>query len=63
MLPNFLGIGVPRGGTTWLHELLSSHSEVYMPTQRKEIHYFDRFYDRGSSWYEDFFPSDEALSL
>ena len=25
MLPTFLGIGVPRAGTTWLYELLASH--------------------------------------
>ena len=40
-LPTFLGIGVPRGGTTWLHKLLISHPVVYMPTRRKEIRFFD----------------------
>lgn len=63
MLPNFLGIGVPRAGTTWLHELLSSHPQVYVPTQRKEIHYFDRYYDRSLDWYERFFPGDEDSNM
>jgi hypothetical protein len=58
-LPTFLGIGVQRGGTTWLHELLTSHPDIYVPTRRKEIHFFTLYYERGLSWYEDFFPPDE----
>jgi hypothetical protein len=58
-LPTFLGIGVPRAGTTWLHTLLAGHPEVCLPTQRKEVRFFDRHYDRGLEWYETFFcPQD-----
>ncbi len=56
--PTFLGIGVPRSGTTWLHEILQSHPEVYVPKYRKEIRFFDENYDRGVDWYKKFFPSD-----
>lgn len=60
-LPTFLGIGVPRGGTTWLHTWLASHPDVCMPTSRKEIRFFDRHFDKGLDWYQEFFcPSDEA---
>jgi len=60
-LPNFLGIGVQRGGTTWLHTLLASHPDVFMPTRRKEIRFFEQYYDRGLEWYSTFFPPpDEA---
>jgi len=61
-LPTFLGIGVPRAGTTWLHTLLAGHPDVYLPTQRKEIRFFDRYYERGMEWYETFFcpPEDAA---
>jgi hypothetical protein len=60
-LPTFLGIGVPRGGTTWLHTLLNSHPNVYMPTRRKEVRFFDRYYERGLGWYETFFcPPEHA---
>jgi hypothetical protein len=60
-LPTFVGIGVARGGTTWLHTLLSGHRSVYMPTERKEVRFFDRNHDRGLEWYETFFcPSAEA---
>lgn len=62
-LPNFLGIGVARGGTTWFHSLLASHPDVYMPTQRKEIRFFDEYYDYGVEWYKKFFPpSDLAMN-
>ena len=59
-LPTFVGIGVARGGTTWLHTLLSGHPDVYMPTRRKEVRFFDRNHDRGLDWYETFFcpPAD-----
>lgn len=57
-LPTFLGIGAPRSGSTWLHELLASHPDVFVPTRRKEIRFFDRNYDRGLQWYEKFFPAD-----
>lgn len=61
-LPNFLGIGVQRGGTTWLHTLLSSHPDVYMPTRRKEIRFFEQYYERGLEWYSAFFPSPEEAA-
>jgi len=53
-LPNLIGIGVPRAGTTWLYQLLASHPDVYMsPT--KEIHFFDWHYSKGEKWYRQFF--------
>jgi hypothetical protein len=58
-LPAFLGIGVPRAGTTWLNTLLASHPDVYTPTLRDEINFFDHYYERGLSWYETLFPKPE----
>ncbi|MGH3065770.1 MAG: sulfotransferase family protein [Gaiellaceae bacterium] len=58
-LPTFLGVGVPRAGTTWLHSLLASHPDVYMPSRRKEIRFFDRHFSEGLGWYEEFFCSDD----
>jgi hypothetical protein len=59
-LPTFLGIGVPRAGTTWLHTLLSGHPDAYLPTRRKEVRFFDRHFDRGLEWYEGFFSPPEG---
>lgn len=61
-LPTFLGIGVPRAGTTWLHAMLDTHPQVYVPRRRKEIHYFDMYYERGVDWYRDFFPSGAQVN-
>jgi hypothetical protein len=58
-LPNFLVIGAQRAGTTLLHRILERHPEVFVPYRRKEIHYFDLYFDRGVSWYQSFFPSLE----
>lgn len=41
MLPDFLGIGAQRSGTTWLTGNLRRHPEIWVPP-KKEIHYFDR---------------------
>lgn len=60
MLPNFLVIGAQRSGTTLLYTMLTAHPEVFVPQWRKEIHYFDRYYDRGVAWYAGFFPESQA---
>lgn len=55
-LPDFLVVGGRRCGTTLLHKILAAHSEVYVPLRRKEVHYFDRHFERGVQWYSEFFP-------
>lgn len=40
MLPNFIGIGAPKAGTTWLYKCLGEHPEVFMPAH-KEPYFFD----------------------
>ena len=59
ILPTFLGIGVQRAGTTWLHQLLAGHPEIYMPVRRKEVRFFDKYYEYGAEWYASFFPPPE----
>jgi Sulfotransferase domain len=62
-VPNFVGIGVPRGGSTWLHELLDTHPDVWLPTEkRKELHYFDILWDRKPpGWYTEQFAAGARL--
>jgi len=57
LLPNFICIGAQRAGTTWLYRILESHPQVFVPVRRKEIHFFDWYYERGIEWYGKFFPS------
>ena len=62
--PFFLGIGAQRAGTTWLDSFLRTHPALWLPTRRKELHYFDEHYDRGPDWYDGFFedaPADAVL--
>lgn len=56
-LPDFLIIGVQKGGTTSLHHYLNQHSCIQMALG-KEVHYFDRddHYHKGVNWYKAFFP-------
>src|ERR1700755_1134451 len=39
--PDFLCVGVHKGGTTWLYQQLDSHPDFWMPPF-KELHYFDQ---------------------
>ena len=41
LLPNFLGIGAQKAGTSWLAKNLEKHPEIYM-SPHKEIHFFDQ---------------------
>lgn len=55
-LPNFIGIGAQRCGTTWLTANLRTHPEVFIPPNRKEVHFFDKHYESGIEWYKSYFP-------
>lgn len=55
--PNFIFIGPDKSGSSWLYQSLRGHGQVYLPDV-KEIFFFDRFYDRGWSWYEGFFKGE-----
>jgi hypothetical protein len=61
--PTFLGIGVPKAGSTWLYETLCTHPQIWLPPDEREVHFFNRYYeDRGLCWYAQFFPKSEAAS-
>lgn len=54
---DFIGVGTPRSGTTWLSECLAEHPQICFSSPR-EAHFFDKTYNRrrGLSFYETFFP-------
>lgn len=54
-MPDFLVIGVMKGGTTSLFNYLSRHPQVNPPF-RKEIKFFDIHYPQGLGWYRAHFP-------
>ena len=54
--PNFLGIGAPKCGTTWLSEVLRKHPEIFV-AHGKELVYFvsEKQFRKGEKWYLDHF--------
>jgi hypothetical protein len=55
MLPNFIVIGASRCGTQWIHDNLSLHPEIYLPTELQELHFFSKYYEKGMEHYSHFF--------
>lgn len=53
---DFIGIGAPRSGTTWLSRCLEEHPEICM-SRPKETFFFNKPYNRkrGISYYKSFF--------
>lgn len=53
-MPTLILAGAMRSGTTSLARLLGAHPDVFM-APAKELHFFDRNFERGTSWYRDQF--------
>jgi hypothetical protein len=47
---NFIMVGCPRCGTTWVNAALKDHPQVFLPPQ-KQTYFFDVSYDKGIDWY------------
>ena len=60
--PDFVIIGAQKSGTTWWQGLVESHLQIVRPPgQRRELHFFDHFWDRWPSeeqfeHYKRYFP-------
>ena len=61
-LPDFLGLGTQKGGTTTLHRLLGEHPEVFLPAC-KEVHFFDQNYSEGEAWYRNHFTNAQPQQV
>ena len=62
-LPDFVGIGAQRSGTSWIYACVAEHPEICAP--EKEIGFFsipDRW-ARGLGWYADQFRACAASSV
>ena len=70
---SFLVVGAAKSGTTWLHDMLSQHPQVFLPAL-KELHYFNRQfmenpslenynYDKPVTWYLNFFKGAKQGQL
>lgn len=62
MLPNFIGIGAPKTGTTWLFKCLVEHPQIFIP-KVKELMFFDYLYDKNKiPEYESAFPENSEFT-
>ncbi len=60
-LPTFVIVGAQKCGTSTLHRMLRDHPQVFM-SRPKELHFFDRHWDRGLGWYaEQFTPGPRQV--
>ena len=59
--PDFLIIGVPKGGTTSLLHWLGQHPQLWAHP-RKELHFFNGAWEQGPAWYAAQFPVFQAGS-
>ena len=61
--PDFILAGVQKSGSTSVFRQLINHPEIAKPL-KKEIHFFDRFYQNKVKWYKSFFNSkNEKLNF
>ena len=71
---DFVGIGAPKSGTTWLSACLADHPEIGFAAD-KEVYYFAdseartyfeagfEYYERGPEWYHRQFPRDSGARV
>lgn len=54
-IPDFIGLGAQKAGTSWIYSCLYEHPQICMPL--KEIHFFSRQrnWSKGYEWYEEVF--------
>ena len=53
--PDFIIIGVQKGGTSSLYSYLTHHPQIAEASQ-KEVHFFDLNFEKGVEWYRSQFP-------
>jgi hypothetical protein len=62
VLPDFMIIGSGRSGTSSLYKYLGQHPEI-VPSLRKEVEYFNRYYQLGDRWYRAHFQTSTRRTL
>jgi hypothetical protein len=61
VLPNYIIIGVQKGGTSSLFRYLTQHPNV-LAGYKKEVKFFDGNYHKGLNWYRYNFPLISQMS-
>lgn len=58
-LPDYCVIGAMKSGTTAIARYLGAHPDCFL-VPGKEVHYFDRHFERGLEWYTSLFADADA---
>ena len=56
-LPDYIGIGTIKGGSTSLWHYLAQHPQI-LAADEKQVRYFDYFSYLGPAWYRSMFPTE-----
>jgi hypothetical protein len=62
---DFIHAGVQKAGSTWLHQALSRHPDLFAASggSDKDTCFFSYHYDRGYEWYERYFEDGRSARL
>lgn len=60
--PDFLIVGVHKGGSTSMFDYISQHPEVEM-ARRKELNFYTKYYHFGMRYYRSLFPKKSVKKL
>lgn len=60
-LPDYIIIGAQKAGTTTVYDNLVKHPAIE-PCDIKEVHFFDKNWDKGLNWYRAHFPFQSQMS-
>ena len=62
MLPNLIGCGAGKSGTTSLYHYLNQHPQICMAAA-KEVHFFTHHFEKGREWYESQFLNCDEVPI
>ena len=65
MRPDFIGLGVQKAGTSWIHAVMSAHPSIELveADDDKDTRFFSHFYDHGYEWYERYYSDMSSKSV
>ena len=61
-LPQLIGLGTQKGGTSTLNNMLRLHKRFNLPT-KKEIHYFSQHWDQSLQWYKNYYKDSTDTKI
>jgi hypothetical protein len=51
---DFIFLGPSKTASTWIYEAIRLHPQLFVPLS-KDIYFFDKYFEKGTAWYEGFF--------